>query len=246
MLGKIAISWVTSTAGINFSQGIFSELKFKILNGNTNLLFTPDCEIADYQSAILTVGYTNGSISVPATPFVLVQPDLYIISSQNAKITITSQNALFHNWQIKSGSNWINLQNNSDFQGVESDTLYLNNLNSITNNSLFRCKLSNECETTYSDSVTVITTTLKNFENEVFIISPNPFNDHIIIQNLNSHQILELKIFQIDGKQLKINKSIFDNNYIINNLVFLNKGIYFLEIVTDDSKYRQTYKLIKN
>jgi hypothetical protein len=246
LLGKIAISWVTSTAGINFSQGIFSELKFKILNGNTNLLFTPDCEIADYQSAILTVGYTNGSISVPATPFVLVQPDLYIISSQNAKITITSQNALFHNWQIKSGSNWINLQNNSDFQGVESDTLYLNNLNSITNNSLFRCKLSNECETTYSDSVTVITTTLKNFENEVFIISPNPFNDHIIIQNLNSHQILELKIFQIDGKQLKINKSIFDNNYIINNLVFLNKGIYFLEIVTDDSKYRQTYKLIKN
>ena len=246
LLGKIAISWVTSSGGVNFSQGIFSELKFKILNGNTNLLFTPACEIADYQSSILTVSFTNGSISVPLTPLVLVQPYLCINSSQNAKITITSQNAIFHKWQIKSGGNWINLQNNSNFQGVETDTLILNNFNLIANNTLFRCELSNECETIYSDSIAVIPTVLNKLENETFTISPNPFCSFIIIQNLSLMQILEFKIFQSDGKQLKIDNNILGNNYIINNLDFLTKGIYFLEIVTCDKKIIKIYKLIKN
>lgn len=249
LLGKIAITWVTSSLGINFGQGVFAELKFKVLGGGNNLQFLGNCEIANYESQTLNITYIDGSISAPLFPLIFNQPYLNIISSQNASITISSQNASSQNWQMKTGNSWVNIQNGIDFLGVDTDTLIINNFSSLINGTYFRCKLSTTCETIYTDSLFVITTGLPENKNNHYSVYPNPFTETIYIDHINSENITEIKISQVDGKTVRVTDLSNQNNKIvINNLNNLSKGFYFIEITsltTDNRKDIQVYKLIK-
>lgn len=250
LIGKIAISWVTTSGSVNFPQGIFGVLKFKVIGGSSGLQFLSSCEIAKYSSDIITVNYTNGNINIPQDPIVTIQPALNIINFQNANISLSTQNAVTKIWQKKSGNNWVDIQNSNDFQGVNSDTLIINHLNTITTLTNFRCKLSNSCKNIYSDSISVISNGIHTEKLNNIEVFPNPFTDYIYVNQLYTSKISKIRILQIDGKIIKeidnLNKF---NTLYINNLNNLSKGFYFIEIdfmTSDNIKDKQVYKLLKN
>lgn len=247
-LGKVAISLIATSGPINFSSGTLADLTFEVLNGNSNLQFSSNCEIADYTSNILIVNYTNGSVIIPQNPVVVSQPILNIIDYQNALIYIQSQNASNKIWQFSTGNDWIDLQNNNDFQGVNTDTLKLKNFNSILNPVLFRCKLIGLCESVNSDSIAVTYTNILDNENILPILYPNPFTDKFYI-NCNSNSINNFKLYSIDACYYKEIKNTINNFLEINDIKDLQKGLYFIEILYSTSSNKTKtirYKIIKN
>lgn len=61
----VGISWVApGSAGVDFSDGKFFDLRFNYVSGSTDLgFFTMICEIVDFDVNPINVTYTNGSIS---------------------------------------------------------------------------------------------------------------------------------------------------------------------------------------
>lgn len=247
LLGKIAVSWVTSSSAVNFPQGVFAKLKFKILGGNSSLNFLNNCEIADYQSQIINTAFINGNITVPQTPAVLIQPSYNIVNSQLAMVFVSEQFSSTIVWQMKYGNQWSDIQNNSDFQGIDNDTLIINNINAIQNGTYFRCRLSNFCALVYSDSISLITTTASNGHNNEILVYPNPFKNIIYLKNIDFEMVEEIRLIQTDGKLLRKIKN-FENDQVIsiNNLNVISKGSYFVEILLKDKSRRLIAKLIKN
>jgi hypothetical protein len=61
----IGIVWSANTAGVNFPNGKFLDLKLVFTNTNSSLNFyTNYCEIADWDANILSVTYQNGGIYI--------------------------------------------------------------------------------------------------------------------------------------------------------------------------------------
>lgn len=243
-VGKIALSWVASSNGVNLNQGIFARIKFLAKDSSCSLEFSSDCEITNYQSQIFNINYINGSIEVHKPIAVQTQPQLFVESGQTGFISIKTQNFCEKKWQLKINNVWSDLQNGTDYQCVECDTLRLISLNTVSNGSLFRCKLSNTCETIFSNSIVVTNTNVVQYENSISL-GPNPFVDFI---RINSNAVIEtVNIYQSDGKHLF--SSTFNDNkkeQIITNMMYLNKGLYFIEIYTSQNKSNsQVYKLIK-
>lgn len=245
-VGKIAISWVASSNGVNLSSGIFGKIKFKAKNSNSFFQFLPDCEITNYMTNLYNINYVDGSIVVHQPVVIQNQPVLFVNSGQNAIISLHSLSICSKQWQKKVNNIWENLQNNSDYQCVDCDTLSLLSFNNIPNGSVFRCKLNNYCSTIYSDSVTINNTNVSE-EKPSVKFSPNPFNESILIKSENA--INFLKIYQSDGKLLEI--FYFPQNtyeVFINDLYDLSKGLYFVEIHNFESfqMAKKIYKIIKN
>lgn len=243
-VGRIALSWVASSNGVNLNQGIFARIKFLAKDSSCSLQFLPDCEITNYQSQIYNINYIDGNIEVQKPIVIQIQPQVFVESGQNGFISIKTQNFCVKKWQLKMNNVWTDLQNNLEYQCVDCDTLRLINFNTIPNGSLFRCKLSNTCETIFSNSVVVTNTNVVNSENSIFL-GPNPFVDYI---RINSNAIIEkINIYQSDGKLLF--SGFFNdkkNEQNITNLMYLNSGLYFIEILTSQNKSNsQIYKLIK-
>ena len=245
-VGKIAISWVASSNGINLNAGIFAKIKFKAKNSNSQFLFLPDCEITNYMTNIYNINYIDGSIQIYPPIVIQNQPVLFVNSGQNAIISLSTLISCSKQWQKKVNNIWLDLQNNSDYQCVDCDTLNLLSFNNIPNGSVFRCKLSNFCSTIYSDSVTINNTKISEEKSSVKF-SPNPFNESILIKSESAINLL--KIYQSDGKLVKI-FNLPENSFevFINDLHPLVKGLYFIEIHSYKSFLleKKIYKVIKN
>ncbi len=252
-LGKVAISWVASGSGVNFSAGIFAVLKFEVLAGNCPLNFSNNCEIVNYSAQIINVNYTNGNLTVPTVPVITTQPSqLSLNTSQNGFYTISATNTDSIQWQINQGSGWVNIQNDTVFQGFNKDTLFVSQPTQTLDGAYFRCILSNLCLSAQSDSVILNVTNVSVSDNKTihYKISPNPFYDYISIDFPNMTFIEEINIFQVDGKFVKqITEKEQSTHLFITQLNELKKGIYFFEVVSKNKegvKERKIHKLIKN
>ena len=123
------------------------------------------------------------------------------------KVDANSFNSI--QWQLKHGSSgWSNIQNNTIFNGVTSDSLSIIQPDSLYTAYSFRALLTNDCATLYTDIVnlTINTTNsvkeLNNF-NDIKIY-PNPAKDFIIIENSNQlNTITDNNIYQTNGTLVK-------------------------------------------
>jgi len=252
-LGKIAISWVANGPGANYTAGIFATMNYKVLSGSCPINFLNNCEIVNYNAQTLSVNFSNGYILVPSLPIITNQPtQLSLNSSQSGVYIINATNSQHFQWQINQGNGWINLQNNTTFQGFNKDSLFVYHPDLALNGSYFRCLLSNFCFLTQSDSVSLNVSGLFVESNKIsnYKISPNPFSDFLTIDFYSQNFIIEIKLFQIDGKLTKhidINKQ--SSSLKITQFNEIENGIYFLEILSinsDNLPTRNTIKLIKN
>lgn len=252
-LGILAISWYASAPGINFTTAVLADIKLKVLGGSCPLTFTNSCEIADYNAQPINVNYINGNLSVPYNPILTLQPlPLSINTTDNGFYTITATNYDSIRWQIKQAGEWLDVQNNSVFQGFNNDTLFVNHPTTNLDGVYFRCAVSNLCSTINSDSAVLLIADLSGNNNDLSFanIYPNPFSNHISIDFSQSSFVEKINIYQIDGKYVK---SIIKNEYVshlyISNVKELKKGTYLLELIStpqNGNKLNAIYKLIKN
>ncbi len=118
----------------------------------------------------------------------------------------------------------------------------------VNNTSYYRIKLNNLEETpVYSETKVVRKIRDASGSNEVIhAVSPNPFTDQIQV----SYSSTDIPIIQISDAQGKVvmkrNAEEGGNKKteVINNLAYLNKGIYFLSVISNGKI--NTLKIIKN
>jgi gliding motility-associated-like protein len=112
---------------------------------------------AGLSGAVFRLIATNSCISRFSTPVVLSFTTSPInISSQSANTNICAGNdtLLWFNatgvvdniqWQVNTGSGFVNLSNSANYQGVNNDTLILNNVSLLDNGDIFRAIATNAC-----------------------------------------------------------------------------------------------------
>ncbi len=252
-LGMLAISWFASSSGVNFTSDVLAEIKMKVLGGSCPLIFDNGCEIADYSAQTINVNYINGNLSVPYNPVFTLHPlPLSINTTDNGFYTIAAANFDSIRWQIKQGGEWLDVVNNSVFQGFNNDTLFVNHPTTNLDGVYLRCTVSNLCSTFTSDSAILHIADLSGNNNELSLanIYPNPFSNYILIDFSQSSFIEKINIFQIDGKHvISFIKNDYFSHLYISNLKELKKGAYFFEIISrpkNDNNHIAVYKLIKN
>ncbi len=83
---------------------------------------------------------------------------------------------------------------------------------------------------------------VSEYENNDFIIYPNPSNTYIFIKNGTSDIINHIKIIDIRGRTVKQSSSVYSEHKI--DISNLNEGLYFIQAYTNNGSI--TKKFIKN
>lgn len=143
---------------------------------------------------------------------------------------------LFQNISV-GGANYIWDFGNGFFSNIENPIHVYNN-DSTYNVTL---NITNECGTDFITKQVVTTVaSIENIDSDRIQIFPNPSSRVIFIQGLNVGAMIE--IFDINGKKVFQQISQSDINSI--DIESLTKGIYILQITTQDGIFRK--KIVKN
>ncbi|MFZ4400903.1 MAG: hypothetical protein ACOYO1_12780, partial [Bacteroidales bacterium] len=161
---QVVISWVDNTLnGVNLISGKLCDLKFKYKGGNSNLNFLINSELVNQELIIISPSYINGSIS----PAILSQPIAkQVCEDRTTNFSLTATTGSSFQWQVQNGAQWDNLQNNTTYSGVATNTLQIQNALSSLNNKQYRCVVTKYCAE-YSNSA-------------LLTVYPKP---HIVVNN---------------------------------------------------------------
>ena len=84
----------------------------------------------------------------------------------------------------------------------------------------------------------------ENNDKKDIVIYPNPANNFININNLSHNDIIELKLFNINGRLVK-NIKTSNKNIIRINTIDLISGIYFIHIIKKESIITRKISIIR-
>jgi hypothetical protein len=148
--GQINIAY-SSPTGFYISGEKLFDLSFTFLGDSTALPFNPGTEIANSNAEVIPLDTYSGSLhnSIRITD----QPDTTQSYPDNDVIfTISSQGNTNYQWQENNGSGWNNLQNNTTYSGVSTDTLTIYDVPLTFNGFTYRCLLTEDNCTVISDT----------------------------------------------------------------------------------------------
>lgn len=90
-------------------------------------------------------------INTCATANILQQPSsTTICGSGNTSFSVTASNATSYQWQLNTGTGWIDLSNDNRYNGCNTRALSVTGSTPTMNNYKYRCALTNDCGTLYS------------------------------------------------------------------------------------------------
>lgn len=252
----IDISNVNDTTfceGDTISVQINSSLTFDPLNvfkigitfqsgTNDTTIFLPNIESSSSSSikSVIPFGLFSGNtckIFVKASNPALKSP-FYIhnisINKKPDTPVITLQGTYLHS-NIQDGNQWFNQY--GPISGETNQTYFINN-----NGVYFDVVTQSGCRSNSSNLITINNASIKDQTNHKFVkVYPNPFNDKIIIENLNLNDYFDINIY--NGLGMKIMEShLYDQLEI--NLSDYTSDLFILEIM--NNKKREYIKLIKN
>ncbi len=185
----------------------------------------------------------------------LYQSVAHLPTSQPADDTVTSGgSAIFtihdtaptgtYQWQVDTGSGFVNLANVSPYSGVYTATLTVSPADTTLSGYLYRCiPLSGTCLSDTSGIAKLLVTppsplvvaTLQNIKNVA--ISPNPNNGVFTITCTSSENAeVRIEITDLIGQIVYSDKALSQNGKISKELVLnriLSNGTYFLRIRSD-------------
>jgi hypothetical protein len=121
--GVVTVTWTKSNNTTNLT-GVIMSLKFMY---NTTLAvpitFAPGCVLTRTNLSNITMAYTDGSI-MSCNPSIGTQPsNANIVYGANAVFTVTASNVCYYQWQVNTGSGWVDLANNAVYSGVATASL---------------------------------------------------------------------------------------------------------------------------
>ena len=121
-------------------------------------------------NVVQVAGCSTGLVSIPLSQTIAAP------SGTNFSITATATDPNYQ-WQVNTGSGWVNLLNNSPYSGVYSTTLNISSTNLSMSGYRYRCAVSNQCGgIVNSESATLTVNTTNTSCNNDFACSPKPIN----------------------------------------------------------------------
>ena len=160
-------------------------------------------------------------------------------------IVSASDVAAAHQWQTDFGSGFQNLNNSTQFKGVDNDTLKVINANMANNNQLFRCiSTIGACRDTSESAILKVKSASEingvTETNKIYTY-PNPTSSQINLVVDTKFLGLTYTITDVFGSIVIKSKLIQENTSI--NLNGIPNGFYFIVI---DSTIVYRAKIIKN
>ena len=86
----------------------------------------------------------------------------------------------------------------------------------------------------------LVTSSIKDVENNLIIVYPNPANQFIEIPLYNSQEAI-LKIYDVTGKMLSQTLIQSNNKTYQFDINYLSKGMYLLQISSENKKYHSSF-----
>jgi hypothetical protein len=218
-----------------------------------------ECEIQDLYNAQLG-SFSNSTVSVNPTSSAL---------GSNATLTVSSPLTSLQ-WQSNpSNVGWVNLSNNTQYNGATNDTLVVSNLQLSNHNQPFRVlacgdtsniatiQIADTCitnVTVYDTLLTTVTDTLiinttlslpaPNNENTI-LIYPNPASDHITIDNGNFSGMAgySIKIENNAGQQV-FQSAINQAQFYVDLSTWTGNGLYFVHLIDPQNNTVTVRKIV--
>ncbi len=205
-----------------------------------------ECEVADIYNSQLG-SFSNSSVSI--------NPSLSSLGS-NATLTVTTPIQNIQWLSNPSNIGWVNLTDNSNYNGVNNDTLVVSNVQLSNHDQPFRVlacgdtsnianiQIADTCitnVTVYDTLLTTVTDTLiinttlslpaPNNENTI-LIYPNPASDHITIDNGNYTAMTgyTIKIENNAGQQV-FQSLINQAQFYVDLSTWSGNGLYFVHLI---------------
>ena len=184
------------------------------------------------------------NLTINNSPTITVQPvnqTSTIGSNSQFQVTVTGS-GLTYQWQQNDGAGFINLSTFGQFSGTNTNTLTITNVTSNLQQYGYRCVVTNgnSCKDTSSFGLLNISLTdIQEVDlNNLVSIFPNPTKEKITIEsNINYSSV---KVFSSKGQL------VFETGYKRTiNVSRLHKGLYFIQLISDEQEILSTREFIK-
>ncbi|MCB0540490.1 MAG: hypothetical protein KDE33_23435, partial [Bacteroidetes bacterium] len=105
--------------------------------------------------------------------------DETVCAGNSTSFAINAINANSYQWQVDEGSGFINLTNNTNYAGVNTDSLHLNNIPQTFDGYIFRCVVSNNCGSSNTNQYTLTVNNTQTYNQNVVLC----YNDSLVLNN---------------------------------------------------------------
>lgn len=147
------ISWESSEA-INIPDGSIVTLNFEANEGNATLTFGEQTYIRHISTLDYLLTTTNGNLITDLPPKITEQAyDYAVVEGLDAYFSIIATNVDSYQWfeSQDNGDNWILLQNNSNYSGVNTQELKISNTPASFDHFQYKCQLESGSCSLFSD-----------------------------------------------------------------------------------------------
>ncbi len=186
------------------------------------------------------LGTDHGEI---APMFVFGTPVNGGVSGVNVDLTEANEN---NNWQIQSYQYDYRQTIGTllqDYLGADNQAIDATFFDHTNNDSFSNNKISELIKPEFSVAENCYTNTLANDEvvSKLFSVTPNPFNNTILIGGYNYSGDIEYKIYDLNSKLIKEGKTLIDEPIIIDGIM---NGIYLITLKYDNRV--ESHRIIKS
>jgi hypothetical protein len=171
------------------------------------------------------------------SPWIIKQPiDTAVLISENTFFEIEdTESGLDYVWQLKIGSVFENLEDNSKYNGTNTAKLSILNITETDFGNEYRCIVSKGSCVDTSSSAKLSkkeTINIKKIQlSEHYRIFPNPANISLqVVMLSNNSKAVEYSIVDQIGRKMIQGKQPFNSDNFTIDIKDLNSGIYYLEI----------------
>jgi hypothetical protein len=176
---------------------------------------------------------------------ITIQPENQGMFNGNALFTCASNDTLLtYQWQSNSGMGWNNLSNAGQYNGVNTDSLIINNVSTANNNQLFRCIIKGNCltDTTEEATLRVWGLGINGVNLPEFKLYPNPSSNAVTIAY--SQNPYSIAVYNSIG-QMVLSQSALTNEHTF-DISQWPKGVYYVELIDAATQTNKVQKLIRN
>ncbi|MCX6273237.1 MAG: hypothetical protein NTU44_18870, partial [Bacteroidetes bacterium] len=150
--GQFGMAWFSVTPS-TFGNGKLFDVLFHYISNNSPLVFDPSpgiCNYTDLNFNDLITHWVNGNVTLPGPVITSMPTSQVALLGSNATFTVAGNNIDSYQWQKLDAGIWTDLVNGTDYNGVTTGILTVNNTTLAMDGFLFRCKVTGSCGPQYS------------------------------------------------------------------------------------------------
>jgi hypothetical protein len=196
------------TIPASLSNDTLLKLNFIALgNGQTNIQWLPSAqgvvglETGSPSNLVHRLTYQDGSVTIGgATPIISVQPvNVTALEGSTATFQVLASSASAYQWQIMQAGGWVNLLNQSPYQGVQTAQLTISNVSGSLHNRMFRVVIDGVCPPSVISDEAILRVTsnatpiVLNIENRA-VCSPDAYTLSVTASQFIGVNALDLSI----------------------------------------------------